>query len=143
MKTKTMLSVMMIMAFSALFISSCKKDKGPEYPQLEGAWLQVNSTDSIYFYVADKSGTLYITEMKVRVFNGGGMVRYQMSNSDGLTAIASDNSFSILIENGGLEGPTDIGGTFNPTSMVLMGNFHYYTLGDTNRITLPFTISRP
>lgn len=143
MKMKLTLALFLGLAFVAIAVSSCKKDKGPEYPQLEGTWLQVTSTDSIYFYVADLGGSLYVTEMRVRVFTSGGYVRYMMSNSSGLAAIASDNSFTVVIESGGAQGPTDIGGTFNPTSMVLEGNFHYYDLGDTTRITYPFTIERP
>lgn len=136
---------LVLVLFCGLFLMaafSCKKTKDPVNAQLMGTWLSSNSQDSIYFYVDNLDGTLYITSVLAKVNFAGGYVRYSESSSGGLANITS-NTFDIVLDAAGPEGPTHIGGTFNPTSMVLTGNFAYYPMGDTIRSNYSYTISRP
>lgn len=127
-----------------LFAASCKKSTDPKYPQLIGKWLQSTSEDSIYLYVDNIGGTLYITQMITRVSIPGGYMRYSRSNTSGLAAIDDNTcSFYLEIDPAGADGPTYIDGTFNPTTLVLVGNFAYYPAGEPPRQNYPFTIQRP
>jgi len=121
---------------------SCKKSKDPVNTQLLGTWLMTANHDSVYFLVSNLDGTLYVTSAIVKVFYTDGFVRYAMSSSFGLSPI-TDNSFDIVLEAGGPDGPTHIGGTFDATSMVCMGTFSYYQFQATVRTNYPYTISRP
>jgi len=127
-----------------LLAASCKKSTEPKYPQLIGKWLKTNSTDSIYLYVDNIGGTLYITQMITRVEITGGYMRYYRSNTSGLAPI-DDNTcyFYLEIDPAGADGPTYIDGTFNPATMVLMGNFAFYPGSEPPRQTYPYTIQRP
>jgi hypothetical protein len=126
-----------------LFTVACKKTSEPQNPQLIGNWLQITNQDTVYFYVDDLGGTLYITKMKVSITSETSYTRYNMSNTSGIAPIDENNHFYLIIEEGGQEGPTYIDGTFNPTTLVLMGNFAYYILGQPSRINYPYTIQRP
>jgi hypothetical protein len=127
-----------------LLAVSCKKNSDPKYPQLIGKWLQSTNEDSIYLYVDNISGTLYVTQMIARVSIPGGYVRYKMSNTSGLAPI-DDNSnyFYLVIDPAGADGPTYIDGTFNPTTLVAMGTFAYYPGNEPPRQSYPYTIQRP
>jgi len=127
-----------------LLLPSCKK-KTPEplYPQLIGAWLQSTDQDSIYLYVDNIEGTLFITSMVARVTGTGDFTRYSMASTYGLASLNDNNYFYLLLSPDGPKGPTYIDGTFNPTTMVVVGNFAYYILGDTLRTNYPYTIQRP
>ncbi len=137
-------NLILVLFCSSLLMAafSCKKNKDPENMQLMGAWVKSENHDSIYFYVDKIGSTLYVTSTVAKVKSLTGLIRYSASNSSGLAPI-ENNAFDIILEAGGPDGPTHIGGTFNPTSMVLTGNFQYYSLGDSLRTTYPFTISRP
>ncbi len=111
--------------------------------QLMGTWLQSTDQDSIYFYVDKIGGSLYITSVIASVYYAkGGSVRYALNSSSGLADISS-NSFDIILETGGPDGPAHINGTFNPTTMVCSGTFAYYQYGAVMRSYFPYTISRP
>lgn len=143
MKTRT-LNILGISIFFILilFTVACKKTKEPQNAQLIGNWLQITNQDSVYFYVDNVGGTLYITKMIVSVTNGGSYIHYGMSNSSGLASIDENNHFYLIIEQGGQDGPTYIDGTFNPTTLVLVGNFAYYIMGEPPQINYPYTIQR-
>lgn len=127
-----------------LLAVSCKKSTDPKNPQLIGKWLQSTGTDSIYLYVDNIGGTLYITQMITRVSITGGYMRYSRSNTSGLAAIDDNtNYFYYVIDAAGADGPTYIDGTFNPTTLVLMGTFAYYPASEPPRQSLAFTIQRP
>jgi len=138
-------NLLLILFGTCLLISafSCKKSKDPENMQLMGNWLQSNGQDSIYFYVDNIGGTLFITSVITSVnYSKGGYIHYAESNSSGLADITG-NTFDIILETGGSDGPVHIAGTFNPTSMVCTGTFAYYQYGATVRTNYPYTISRP
>jgi len=143
MKTRTTNILWMSLTFILIiFTISCKKTKEPENAQLIGNWLQITNQDSVYFYVDNISGSLYVTKMKVSVTTASSYVRYEMSNTSGLAPIDGNNQFYLVIEQGGQDGPTYIDGTFNPTTLVLTGNFAYYIMGEPPRINYPYTIQR-
>jgi len=133
---------MLIFSMLILITVACKKTTEPNNPQLIGNWLQISNQDSVYFYVDNVGGTLYITKMLVSVTNGGSYVHYNMSNTSGLAPIDENNYFNLIIEQGGQDGPTYINGTFNPTTLVLIGNFSYFIMGEPPRINYPYTIQR-
>jgi hypothetical protein len=135
----------LVMVLGIILISaSCKKNTDPKYPQLMGKWLKTNSEDSIYLYVDNIGGTLYITQMITRVAIPGGYMRYAQSSTSGLAAIDNNtNYFYLVIDPAGADGPTYIDGTFNPTTLVLMGTFAFYPGSEPPRQSYPYTIQRP
>lgn len=144
MKTRTLNIIgMSFFLMLILFTVACKKTPEPQNPQLIGTWLQISNQDSVYLYVDNIGGTLYVTQMIVSVTSGGNYTRYSMSSTSGLAPIDENNHFYLFIEQGGQDGPTFIDGTFNPTTLVLTGNFAYYILGQPSRIDYPYTIQRP
>ncbi len=134
---------LLLSASLLMSVLSCKKTKDPENMQLMGAWLQSTDQDSIYLYVDKIGGSLYITSVIASVhYAKGGSVRYVKNSSSGLADISS-NTFDIILETDGPDGPVHLNGIFNPTSMVCSGTFAYYQYGAVMRSYFPYTISRP